>query len=268
MESPQDLNRYSYVRGNPLVYIDPSGHKATREYAIWGGTDSSTPPNVVINWFKRNLGYWALAVDAPAMTEYPDGTRTPMPASADDLTAWLIDQMNTNGRSEATALMREHWSSRQPQRMAAAMAGWNALVRGGAIWDFKGDIKKAEYTNAYPDNFKIVGHTFRFDAFANIHYGFVGRAAGFPAGLLESGAGAAQWRQWRKKNPSLIGPWDTFFDQPYDNWCVALGIYLYDYMIALGLEELTLEVFEQGLQNFIDMHGTAQSWEDNNSSLE
>jgi RHS repeat-associated protein len=26
MESPQDLNRYSYVRGNPMRYIDPSGY--------------------------------------------------------------------------------------------------------------------------------------------------------------------------------------------------------------------------------------------------
>jgi RHS repeat-associated protein len=27
MESPQDFNRYSYVRGNPLKYVDPSGHE-------------------------------------------------------------------------------------------------------------------------------------------------------------------------------------------------------------------------------------------------
>ena len=252
--NPQSLNRYVYVLNNPLRYTDPTGHLPSF--------------NGIIDWVKRGLSYWALTVDAPAVTEYPaTGERTPLPESADDLTTWLIDQMNTNAQSQVVALMQGYWRSQTPQGMAGSLAAWNSLVRGGAIWDFKSDIRDAGYDQEYPNNFKIGGETFRYDAFANIHYGFVGRAAGFPEPLLTLGAGAAQWRQWHISNPALVGPWDTFLDQPYDNWCVMLGSYLYDYMIAHELDALTLNAFEQALQDFISIYGTAQSWEENNSSL-
>ena len=246
--NPQSLNRYSYVLNNPLRYTDPSGH-----FPSFNG---------IGDWVKRGLSYWALTVDAPAVTEYSStGKRTPMPESADNLTTWLIDQMNTNAQSQAVVLMGKYWRSQTPQGMAGALAGWNALVRGGAIWDFKGDIQLAGYEEAYPNNFKIGRETFRYDAFANIHYGFVGRAAGFPELLLTLGAGVNQWQQHHKSNPGLVGPWDTFWDQPYDHWCVVFGSYLYDYMIAHELDALTPEAFEQALQDFIDIYGTAQSWE-------
>jgi RHS repeat-associated protein len=37
VSNPQNLNRFSYVRNNPLRYIDPSGHRTcTAQEAAWG----------------------------------------------------------------------------------------------------------------------------------------------------------------------------------------------------------------------------------------
>ncbi len=54
---PQALNRYSYVLGNPLRYIDPSGHKETGECGYNGEEcpNGSPPPPDLFDWLLKLL---------------------------------------------------------------------------------------------------------------------------------------------------------------------------------------------------------------------
>ena len=44
--NPQDLNRFSYVRNNPLRYIDPTGHVCSDPEDPTPSCESGTPPPV------------------------------------------------------------------------------------------------------------------------------------------------------------------------------------------------------------------------------
>jgi RHS repeat-associated protein len=238
LANPQSLNRLAYVYNNPLGYIDSSGH-------------AGQP------WWKRLVNkifdYWA-PWTAPAIT----GPRVSPPTS-DDMTSWLVSQMNTNAQAEVTQLIRENWVHAWPHQNAAALKAWTSLVRAGAIWDFKTDIL---YYDPDIENVQLGGHELNYQAVANIHFGFVGRAAGFGSEVLRAGAGIAQFMDWYDKDPSAIGPLGyetengvlrTYFDQPFDSWCVVFGIYLYE----MYRDELTEETFEQALQEFIEIYGEA-----------
>src|SRR6188474_1487363 len=41
--NPQDLNRFSYVRNNPLKYTDPTGHTPACDDGDWDGCPPSPP---------------------------------------------------------------------------------------------------------------------------------------------------------------------------------------------------------------------------------
>ncbi|MBI4334858.1 MAG: hypothetical protein HY673_26685, partial [Chloroflexi bacterium] len=61
--NPQDLNRFSYTRNNPLVYTDPTGH-----YLDWGGSDIASEFPVLPNgptWTAEELAdyYEFIAMD-------------------------------------------------------------------------------------------------------------------------------------------------------------------------------------------------------------
>jgi hypothetical protein len=54
-ENPQDLNRYAYVRNNPLKYTDPSGHCVTSSGAVTDG-DASVRCGVAVPQFTSWSG--------------------------------------------------------------------------------------------------------------------------------------------------------------------------------------------------------------------
>lgn len=138
------------------------------------------------------------------------------------------------------------------------MAGWNALVRTGAVWDFKVDLLKADI-----ETVNLGGTEYNFQAVANLHYGFVGRAAGIGADLLRIGAGAAQVQHLRT-NPAAVGPmayrnsagrwYLTFYDQPFDAWWVLFGMFLYE-QYGSDLDSLTETTFSQALEQFSQEYG-------------
>jgi Bacterial toxin 44 len=74
----------------------------------------------------------------------------------------------------------------------------------------------------------LAGKELDYQAVANIHFGAIGRSAGMSQWLLEAGAGAFQI--WDNRNhPNNLGPPGKFFDDPYDNWMIRFGSWLYDH---------------------------------------
>ncbi len=247
--NPQSLNRYSYVYNRPLVYVDRDGHFPWPVVILLAALltlPGDTGPYGVQNPFSQIWSDWGPFSRSGV---YDAALRAPKPTSQ-NMTGWLIDQMKTNAQAPVTQEIRKHWQSGNPAHKAAAYQAWVALVRGDAVWDFKADI---------PKEFKESGVTlgdFRmdFDAVANIHFGFVGRAAGFNGEFLKFGAGIAQWNQWKDTNPSNIGPWHTYLDDPFDYWCVDFGIFLHD-LHGGDPDKMTPEAFNQALWDYIGMYG-------------
>ena len=87
---------------------------------------------------------------------------------------------------------------------AKAYNGWIELVGYGKDWDFKTFLNPgapgAPKTDVCPSpacvgNLTICGGCYRFDVVANIHYGYMGRKAGFTLQELLKGASAAQYKR-------------------------------------------------------------------------
>lgn len=124
---------------------------------------------------------------------------------------------------------------------AAAMALWASKVAGGKDWDHKGRIVK---NNRWVTDGAL---QYQFDIWSNIHYGFVGRAVGFSAWTLKSGAGGAQIMDktvppgyWDRRFKT-IGDADflSAFDDPADQAAIILGMDLFDAKgIALTANDL------------------------------
>jgi hypothetical protein len=132
-------------------------------------------------------------------------------------------------------------------------------VRPDAIWDFKVDIKRAEDSHGiFVDGTYdiILGNCqLNYDAVANLHFGFVGRAAGFDAGFLVTGAGIAQLQEaLRTRNPDDVG-WciECAGDHPFATYFIKFGIYLYE-LHENGLE-INEETFAEALKKYIEENG-------------
>jgi len=218
----QGMDRYAYVNNSPVNYVDPSGHLpclSCSVLAMFGKIRSR------INEIRN----------APAITV----PRTSVPNSPSDTTAWLINELNTNAASEYAQEMSS-------QGLADASETWVSLVRPGAIWDFKPDLRKSSALLPDSKNVKLgADYETHYEALANINLGYVGAAAGFNGLYLQAGAGAFQEAETQ-------GPITTGFDDPYDNYWIKFGIYLYR---TYGQDGLTEDEFQSGLDYFLEKYG-------------
>lgn len=144
-----------------------------------------------------------------------------------DVTAWLISQMRDNGNGSLARHLRSLNSSWNPVDWADAFIEWWALVRTGGPWDFKTRLG-GDLTEPFPDcrrncSGKLWSITLKnvcmtYEAPANIHYGYVGRMAGFSESRLLSGAADAQTREGRGE----------IADDPRDVEAIKVGFSLFN----------------------------------------
>lgn len=244
--NPQSLNRYAYVLNNPLKYIDDDGHIPVPIIIagiVVGGIAIGTAIHELISPPEQQLN--------PLTVQPVTVPRVEKPTSS-DMTQWLVDQMRTTAQAPITQAFREHFSSLWPQDQLGALKAWVAMVRTDAVWDFKSDIQAAQLPGL--PNVTLGGQQLNYQAVANIFFGFQGRATGQVGWWLEASAGAFQVVRWLPEDRSNIGPVATFFDDPFDNWSIGFGIYLYD-LYGQNLDALTPEAFSEALKRYIEQYG-------------
>lgn len=79
---------------------------------------------------------------------------------------------------------------------SAAFLEWTLKVRPGGDWDHKPKLSIMLEFNGESRTFPIPGddeHEYNYDIWSNIHYGYVGMAAGFNSSELRGGAIAADY---------------------------------------------------------------------------
>ena len=179
------------------------------------------------------------------------------PITSSNITGWLRNQMVTNAQSQVVQNIQENWHSWNPINKDAALQAWVALVGTGATWDFKVDIERTTWFANGERNVTLGNRELNFDAGANIHFGFVGRAAGFSEEFLAAAAGLAQFQTYQA-NPVPLnqGVCDTnsYCDQPFATWSIRFGSYLYD-LYGDRLDELDDDAFANTLEDYIEEYG-------------
>ncbi|WP_263145646.1 polymorphic toxin type 44 domain-containing protein [Pseudomonas alcaligenes] len=123
----------------------------------------------------------------------------------------------------------------------AAYGLWAERVGPGRPWDHK-PILEAKLSAAGTFNHgwhKYGGYDYFYDIWSNIHYGYVGRAAGFSTAELINGAGLAQMASdivgnlrkgdiMKFQNHSENGEWPASADDTPDHISIKLGCRLYN----------------------------------------
>ena len=253
-----DYNRFLYARGNPLKYTDPSGHA----YDPGGGSgtdECSTKACWEEKWYWNNRwykahgfgwsdddGHWTV----PIRPIYED-TQILHDVIREDLVGWLIREMKGNTQDERlkeiAGLNKLSEELRgglglSPVRLAAkavAYGKWAILVGPGMPWDYKKHIGDAVgYGNYYG------GKSYYYDAWANINYGYAGRAAGFTHEELLKGAGMGQIASDLVTDQTVNYGMSSNFDDPADQAAVRIGMALYD-QYGLNIDE---DKFRQAFQ--------------------
>jgi len=178
---------------------------------------------------------------------------------------YILEEIRTNSVCTETLIIRSynipmHGSKTQ------AYSLWAGLVWTGGVWDHKPLISGSEFlrenavwrpreknASSFSRGFhhKYKDHDYYYDVWSNIHYGYVGRAAGFTKDELLDGSGLAQRfsdfprKTVHDKTVSGFRRYDPIPDQQ----TIKLGIELFDLtngnaesltalMILDGLEEL------------------------------
>jgi RHS repeat-associated protein len=243
--NPQSLNRYAYVYNRPLSYVDRDGHIPWPIVAVVvGGIVIGGVIGVAV---VPNILPW----DPPMMIT----NRVADPITSSDMTGWLRNQMVMNAQSDVVQAIRENWTSGNLLKQVAAMQAWTALVGTGAAWDFKVDIEATPWFKRGVRDVTLGDRQLNWDAVANIHYGFVGRAAGFDADFLVKAAGVAQaLRALQTGDPNDRGTCNKTYwcDHPFATWSIRFGSYLYE-LYHNRLNELNDAAFASALEEYKGM---------------
>jgi hypothetical protein len=159
--------------------------------------------------------------------------------TSNDLTDWLIDEMNMNATGAIAQTLRDANNGNIDQKYGALLA-WAGLVKTGGLWDFKPALSQRGLKEVV-----LGGQVYLDQVVANIHYGYVGRASGFSQIDLLSGAGVAQLKDHH--NDGTYGSFLYFFDEPHDRAAIRVGVYLWEHYNG---QTITREMLQDALSHF------------------
>lgn len=165
-----------------------------------GGDDPSQPgePTLLDKLFPTSDDHNVGQSPVGGLTDTLNRMNQP-PAPADRFSAaegYIFNEMDTNRRSQAVNDMKAHLTPPiSAIDLYLAADAWKDKVKAGAAWDHKPQIEQL-FGITSPD--KLDGnHYFQqpgtnravlYDIYSNIHYGYIGRIAGFPTETLVWGA--------------------------------------------------------------------------------
>lgn len=112
----------------------------------------------------------------------------------------------------------------------AALLAWTLKVRQDGEWDHKPKIAARFHPGAPPVGPQHWHHyqatLYYYEVWSNIHYGYVGKAAGFSnVAVVEQIASTLHRLKWPGKSPETSGL--RAWDDPHDRASIMMGIQLY-----------------------------------------
>lgn len=137
-----------------------------------------------------------------------------------DITSTFAPQMQKNALYMAYYALSDKEMGTYPYGTGFEFA---SKVKSGGVWDYKSVFgKDNQYLFAYKST--------TGEDLGNIHYGYVGRFAGFPEETLLSVAGAYQIYS----GTSSFSFYKTYFDDPKDQAAIKRGLDYYKYGLPLS----------------------------------
>jgi RHS repeat-associated protein len=231
-DDPQSWKLDSYVRNNPLAFVDPSGmgsipdcSTSTAQTCVSvtdtiGSIDPvNIPPGVCYSLYTDS-SYSGQVCGSSGDSTSSTTTAPPSPPIGQSPTSQYsgcpavpVQPHNAN----ILANIREAQSWRMLQLVKYPW--FNSQVHNGGPWDYKQVRVLNDFGKKYPS---------LFQDFGNFHYGVVGAAAGIPTQILLRAAGHAQ-QEAKTSNPAF-GNWyggPPYGDDPADQAQILAGVKYY-----------------------------------------
>jgi len=237
---PLSLHPYLYVLANPINDTDPNGRLPFETPCSQDGCDPND--EAATQWLLEAMRTNAVSSEARTIR--------------------LLNRLALAGASVPVPILLPPIPPLPPiivapcpalaiPPKALAYIMWIEMVKTDAPWDFKRPILEAQGEFAWGgENIRMCCDWYWYEAVANVHYGYVGRAAGFTSLELKAGAGAAQYQEYRnaewyreKIAEGEIG-WHTYYDEPEDQAGIRIGLDLYNEGTSLTPEKFC-EVFDR-----------------------
>ena len=190
--------------GNPLTkyaftgeWQDPTGliFLRARYYDPYLNQFIQRDPIVPDYSNPQNLNAYSYVRNNPVNLTDPSGLSPitpPEPPNHRDLTYWLYNELHKNANGYYTQRIKSLLNSPSAVNKERAIAGWIFLVKDKAKWDFKHKIRNELQTESVLLRHGTGYRWYEYSIPGNIHFGFVGRAAGFSGSALHLGAGFAE----------------------------------------------------------------------------
>ncbi|MDI2124976.1 SpvB/TcaC N-terminal domain-containing protein [Yinghuangia seranimata] len=195
IRNPANLAAYTYTHNNPVVLVDPTGR--------FPQEPAPSAYNVILDHMAKEM--------------------------RDNSQSTVVQRLHTLNTNDTrwTRRLNPNWYADK----AAAMAIWKEKVKTGGAWDHKPWIAENN-GNQVNSSSQIpgTGWYLRDDFWSNVHYGFVGTAAGFSPEVL---LGAASLVDVKEGQPVFSG----------DPTSIQFGIRLYQaYGEGLTAADLDREI--------------------------